>query len=112
MKKIRNDLRGNDPNTVSDLLKIYDRQSVAGTVYSEWPSLFATVSPDEDFVETFKMWVLTYDDANTPTMTGLTSSQVQIPTVAQPIDMIQHFQNNAVLTNKRGWIVNRLTWQY
>jgi hypothetical protein len=56
--------------------------------------------------------VLTYDDASTPTTNGLTSSLVQIPTVAQPIDMVQHFQNNAVLTNKRMWIVNALTWQY
>jgi hypothetical protein len=103
---------GSNPNTVKDLLKIYDQQSVGGTMYSEWPGMIATTSSDEDFVETFKMWVLTFDDATTPTMTGLTSSLVQIPTVAQPIDMVQHFQHNSVLTNKQTWIANALTWQY
>jgi hypothetical protein len=97
---------------VTDLLKIYDRQSVGGTQYSEWPSLFATVAPDEDFVETFKLWVLTYDDATTPTSTRLTSLSIQIPTAAQPIDIISRFQNNDVLFSKRMWIANTLSWKY
>jgi hypothetical protein len=58
-KKIISDLRnpggGSNSVTVTDLMKIYDQQSVGGTLYSEWPSIIATISPDEDFVETFKM---------------------------------------------------------
>ena len=40
-----------------------------------WASLFAFLAPDEDFIETYKLWVLT----NARTGDALTSLQITMP---------------------------------
>jgi hypothetical protein len=67
---VQYDLRYLPPErAASDLQKIYG---------GEWASLFATVAADEDFVETYKLIVLTDTSASTPTRQALTSLKVMI----------------------------------
>lgn len=75
------------------------------TVYNNarWPSLFGFVAPDEDFVETYKLWVLTTAASGS----NLQSLAIQIP-LPQPgltVDILQKFNNqNSVLGQKKAWI--------
>src|SRR6185312_4086010 len=54
----------------TDLKRIYG---------GEWASLFATVAADEDFVETYKLVVLTDTSVPTPTRQALTALKITIP---------------------------------
>jgi hypothetical protein len=74
----------------SDLTQIYNGQ---------WASLFATVSPDEDFVETYKLWVLTNPSAMQP----LTSLSINIP-MSRSVNMIDLLGNSSILHDKIDWI--------
>jgi hypothetical protein len=89
------------PDAASDLLKIYGS--------GNWASLFATVSLDEDFVETFKLWVLTDTTDNIP-REPITALHVTIPTF-NPIDILSRFNNaRTKLHAKTQWIQKCLTW--
>ena len=70
------------------------------TYSGDFASAFATVSVDEDFVETYKLWVLTR--ANTP----LQHLRLAIAPMIPPVDIItQYFINaNTILFQKRDWI--------
>jgi hypothetical protein len=59
-KKLKKDL-GNATLKNADLKQIYN---------GKWASIFATVAPDEDFVETYKLWALT--TAQNQPLTSLT----------------------------------------
>jgi hypothetical protein len=73
------------------------------TVYSDgnWASLFAFVAPDEDFVETYKLWVL----ANAASGSNLQSLQIQIPLpTPRTVDVFNNFNNpNSNLGKKKIW---------
>ena len=97
---------GQYPDALSHLKQIYGQQS--GVSY--WPSLFATVAPDEDFVETFTLWVLAYDDDTNPTKTRLTSSGITFPD-GTTADILQNF-GNSVMSDKRVWITSAIKWKY
>lgn len=92
-----------------DLYQIYGYKP-DGTVNSkggEWTSLFATVSVDEDFVETFKLHVLTGSCLNLGPLTGL---QINVPNFggsATPIDIIHNNLCNpsSSLYSKEQWMV-------
>jgi hypothetical protein len=89
------------PDAASDLLTIYGS--------GNWASLFSTVSLDEDFVETFKLWVLTDTTDNTP-REPITALHVTIPTL-NPIDILSRFNNaRTKLHAKTQWIQKCLTW--
>lgn len=97
IRDVRYDLQyGNASQATSqaaaDLLKIYG---------GEWASLFATVSLDEDFVETFKLAVLT-NLCNTGPLQNL---WITIPG-SQKLDIIQKiFCNSGVRANaKEQWM--------
>jgi len=69
-------------------------------IYSghEWASLFATVSVDEDFVETYMLHALNR-------WNFLPTLPITIPGVAQPIDVMLGFGiPNSILAQKAGWI--------
>ena len=75
------------------------------TIYNgEWASLFATVSPDEDFVETYKLWVLT-DAGNSQPLQQL---QITIPDPGgqpAPSNILSNFSNSStILSQKAKWI--------
>jgi hypothetical protein len=77
-----------------------DLQSIYG---GEWPSLFATVAADEDFVETYKLVVLTEPGAN-PTRQALTTLKVTIPGAAGA-DVLANLDNPATkLAQKAKWV--------
>jgi hypothetical protein len=78
----------------NDLTQIYN---------GEWASLFATVAPDEDFVETYKLWVLTSPSAMQP----LTSLSINIPTSGS-VDVITLLNNPSTLHDKMGWMASCL----
>jgi hypothetical protein len=74
------------------------------TIYSEayWPSIFGFVAPDEDFVEAYKLWVLT----NAASGSNLQSLTIQIP-LPQPLTVyiLQNFNNaNSILGQKKIWV--------
>jgi hypothetical protein len=73
-------------------------------IYSgEWASLFATVAADEDFVETYKLVVLTEPGAN-PTRQALTTLKVMIPKAAGA-DVLATLNNPATkLAQKAKWV--------
>jgi hypothetical protein len=108
LAKILADLRfdspphsGKYPDAVNDLRMLYGG--------GNWASLFATVSLDEDFVETFKLWVLT-DTTDAPPREPITALHVTIPTLPA-IDILSRF--NSVRTKlhaKAQWIQRCLTW--
>jgi hypothetical protein len=77
------DIQNNSPDLTEDLASVYG---------GEWASMFATVSPDEDFVETYKMWVLTNAQTN-----PLTSLKVAIPNTNPQLtpDMVLFFNGTA-----------------
>ncbi len=74
------------------------------TIYSgEWASLFATVAADEDFVETYKLVVLTEPGAN-PGRQALTALKVTIPGAAGA-DVLAMLHNPATkLAQKAKWV--------
>jgi hypothetical protein len=74
------------------------------TIYSgEWASLFATVAPDEDFVETYKLLVLTEPSAD-PTRQALTTLKVTIPG-AKGADVLANLHNpDTKLAQKAKWV--------
>ena len=66
-----------------------------------WASLFAFVAPDEDFIETYKLLVLTQAS---PAMTSLI---IQIPTASTRDVVVDNFKNtdaNSPLIKKKTWI--------
>ncbi len=87
-KKLKNDL-GNATLKNADLKQIYN---------GKWASIFATVAPDEDFVETYKLWALT--TAQNQPLTSLTISWQ-----GSSADVVS-FLNSAStkLYKKRQWI--------
>jgi hypothetical protein len=84
--------------------KFSDAGAKLQTVYSDgnWASFFAFVAPDEDFVETYKLWVL----ANATSGSYLQSLQVQIPLPTPlTVDVFNNFNNpNSNLGKKKIWI--------
>lgn len=99
---IKDDLKYNSPYLLSDLGSIYG---------GEWASMFATVGPDEDFIETYKLWVLTTADSN-----SLTSLKVTINgtnPVLSP-DMVLFFKGTAGtiynLYKKGQWVQYCVAW--
>lgn len=75
LSNIVNDLNGGCTSCAdTDLAKIYG---------GEWASIFATVAPDEDFVETYKLMVVNGMPPGGP----LTSLQIKIPGF-NPIDIL------------------------
>jgi hypothetical protein len=106
--KISSDLRFDSPPNSG---KYPDAVSALQTVYGSgnWASLFATVSLDEDFVETFKLWVLTDTTDNIP-REPITALHVTISTL-NPIDILSRFNNaRTKLHAKTQWIQKCLTW--
>ena len=101
--KISSDLRFNSPpNSGLYPAAVSDLRAVFGS--GNWASLFATVSLDEDFVETFKLWVLT--DSGDP----IIALHVNIPTL-NPIDILARVNNpRTKLYAKTQWIQRCLTW--
>jgi hypothetical protein len=84
--------------------KFSDAGAKLQTVYGDgnWASLFAFVAPDEDFVETYKLWVLT----NATSGSNLQSLKVQIPLPSSlTVDVFDNFNNpNSNLGKKKIWI--------
>ncbi|HEY1796745.1 MAG TPA: hypothetical protein VGG57_11575 [Stellaceae bacterium] len=74
------------------------------TIYGgEWASLFATVAADEDFVETYKLVVLT-DPTGGPGRQALTSLKVTIPGAAGA-DVLANLNNAGTkLAQKTKWV--------
>jgi hypothetical protein len=74
------------------------------TIYGgEWASLFATVAPDEDFVETYKLVVLT-ERGTSPARQALTTLKVTIPG-ASGADVLANLNNPATkLAQKAKWV--------
>lgn len=88
---VQQDILTNQTEVPNDIIDIYG---------DEWASLFATVSPDEDFVETYELVVLT---------SSLTSPLVALqvtPTLgAQPIDFIP-----GVVSNLGTTVYRKMLW--
>jgi hypothetical protein len=104
--QVLRDLYGQPPHPIPnlgmaarDLFQIYS---------GEWASLFATVSLDEDFIETYKLWTLT--QAQSP----LKHLFVKFPSsiAPNPVDVIDNINNNNVNLNslnmKIKWVS---TWR-
>jgi hypothetical protein len=72
-----------NPGTGDPKQSIYDL--LAAT--QPWASIFAAMSPDEDFVETYKFEVLT--TANPP----LTSVKIKVPGFDPPADIVADYRN-------------------
>ena len=93
LKVISDNRNGNYAN----LDQIYDD--------GNWAGLFSFIAPDEDFAETYKLWVLT-----TMPTGGLTSLKTTIPTNSSANDtkdVIQYINNtNSSLSKKVHWIDN------
>lgn len=92
---VQYDLRYLPPGkAAADLQKIYS---------GEWASLFATVAADEDFVETYKLVVLTAPSGNAGRQ-ALTSIKVTIPGAAGA-DVLANLNNPATkLAQKAKWV--------
>jgi hypothetical protein len=85
---------GNYPDAVADLQAMY--------LSGNWASLFATVSVDEDFIETYKLWIL----KNTNNLGPITSLHINIPSLSA-IDILSRFNNTKTkLYAKTQWIQN------
>jgi hypothetical protein len=87
---------GQPVNALNELAAIYS---------GEYASLFATVSPDEDFIETYKMWIL---NSAQPTSSGsgpLSYLIADIPFHGN-IDMVndRFLNQNTLLFLKAAWI--------
>jgi hypothetical protein len=93
----------NFPNASDDIYNIYNGQSA---------SLLATVAPDEDFVETYKLWVLTSTDASNPSRLPLTTLTVTIPQ-KPTVDLLNILTNPSIASTlfaKKEWIRSCLAW--
>jgi len=92
---VQYDLRYRGPaKAAADLQAIYS---------GEWASLFATVAADEDFVETYKLIVLTAAGANSAPP-ALTALKVAIP-VAAGADILANLNNpETKLAQKAKWV--------
>lgn len=95
----------------TDLVSVYGGGTGDDAGAGEWASLFATVSVDEDFVETYKLTGL-----STPAQSGgtaaLTSLQITIPTATTPFttDVITLLNDTTKPLNaKKQWIQNCIT---
>jgi hypothetical protein len=94
------DILKNDINTRNTSLENQD----LSTIYDgEWASIFATVTPDEDFVETYVLAALI------PPMQQTSGAylKIVIPGQAQPADVMNYFTNpsaNTNLYNKGQWV--------
>jgi hypothetical protein len=83
-------------NAATDIAKIYS---------GHWASLFATTSLDEDFVETYKLWVLTQASPH------LEHLWVRMPAGVSPIDVVANFTvpnaSYQSLNAKGNWVDTR-----
>jgi hypothetical protein len=71
-----------------------------------WASLFGTVAPDEDFIEAYKLWVLTSAQTN-----QLANFWVTIPNYSPPVDMVALMNTvGTELNKKRNWISGCIKW--
>jgi hypothetical protein len=90
-------MRDNANQNFAKLDQIYDD--------GNWAGLFSFIAPDEDFAETYKLWVLT-----TMPSGALTSLQTTIPTNSSANDtedVVQYLRNaNSDLYKKVQWIAN------
>jgi hypothetical protein len=86
----KNVIRNDPPNQLpSDLAILYD---------GLWASIFSTVTPDEDFVETYKLWALA--------SAGLSSIKVTWTGQTTPVEVFQ----GGPLSLKVQWIRSCLQW--
>lgn len=76
----------------------------------EWASLFASVSLDEDFVETHKLWVLTDATDTIPNMHPLTSLSVTIPNPAGPPNQPSTANILSLLSNSNTKLYKKSQW--
>ncbi|MBV9018143.1 MAG: hypothetical protein JO058_21040 [Alphaproteobacteria bacterium] len=98
--QVKKDIPTNSSHANQDLDNIYDN--------GYWASMFATVTPDEDFVETYKLWALT--------AAGLNSLQVTVPGYAtaylvnpsSPIGFFTDGQSD--LYAKADWVQSCFAW--
>jgi hypothetical protein len=100
---VKQDIMSNNGNVYRDLRKIYN---------GNWASLFATVAPDEDFIETYKLWTLM--------SAGLSSLQITIPPGSSPPvgDMVAFMKLPPLgsgspatqLSQKNQWIQSCFLW--
>lgn len=77
------------------------------TIYGgEWASLFATVSVDEDFIETYKLRVLTdTSDPNSPaSRKPLNKLFINIPSLNTTIDVLANLNSPTRLSGKQQWV--------
>lgn len=90
-------IRDNANGNYAKLDQIYDD--------GNWVGLFSFIAPDEDFAETYKLWVLT-----TMPTGGLTSLKTTIPMTSSANDtkdVVQYLSNtNSSLYKKVHWIAN------
>jgi hypothetical protein len=92
--RIINDINHNG-NVIKDLHDIYG---------GDWASLFATVSPDEDFVETYKLWMLA--------SSGLTNFTVNVGPY-NPVDTVAALKMaTAKLNSKLNFIGGCYKWPF
>jgi hypothetical protein len=64
ISSLKQAIRNSDFQTAASLLNsLYAPQS-SGNPSGVWPSLFGAISPEEDFVETFKVFILTRPETN------------------------------------------------
>ena len=85
-------MKTNNPNLVRDLRN----------VYLNWVSLLASASPDEDFVETYKLWVLSNS--------GLSSLTVTVIPLT-PVDLVNQMKTSGNdLNAKATWLQACMTW--
>jgi hypothetical protein len=89
---VQQDILSNQSQVPSDIVDIYS---------DEWASVFATVSPDEDFVETYELVVLT---SGSPPL--LDTLQVTPATGTVPIDFVPGVTSNpdSAIYQKMQWI--------
>jgi hypothetical protein len=78
-----------------------DLNNIYGNGY--WASLFATVTPDEDFVETYKLWALT---SASP---GLNSLQITIPSYPTAY-LVNPFNPVGFIADPQYDLYNKLQW--
>jgi hypothetical protein len=88
------DLMNQSSKTYAHLLTIYG---------GAWASLFSAVAPDEDFIETYKLWVLT--TASTNPLTSLTTNY------SNGSDIVANYlTTNTPLNSKYQWITQCFAW--
>jgi hypothetical protein len=117
LRKLRYEVQYSGPSYTPashDLYRIYGYKADGTPTANggEWASLFSTVSVDEDFVETFKLYVLT--SGNCFNLTPLTALRIQVPNYggsATSIDIINNnlCKNTSALYKKEQWMAGFLT---